>query len=108
MKEKSLLLQLTGEMPLFKIIDFLVDNKGMDFTKLQISEGAEISRASLFNYWNELERYNIVKVTRQFGKTKLYTLNSNSMITIRILDLEKALISKALEKEQKKELLVSA
>ena len=108
MKEKSLLLQLTGEMPLFKIIDVLVDNKGMDFTKLQISEGAEISRASLFNYWNELERYNIVKVTRQFGKTKLYTLNSNSMITIRILDLEKALISKALEKEQKKELLVSA
>ena len=108
MKEKSLLLQLTGEMPLFKIIDFLVDNKGMDFTKLQISEGAKISRASLFNYWNELEKYNIVKVTRQFGKTRLYTLNSNSMITKRILDLEKALISKALEKEQKKELLVSA
>ena len=51
--------------------------------------------------------YGIVRVTRQFGKAKLYTLNSNNIITKRILDLEKALISKALEKEQKKELLIS-
>lgn len=109
MKEKSLLLQLTGEMPLFKIIDFLVENKGMDFTKSDISKGAGISRASLFNYWNELEVHRIVKVTRQFGKTKLYTLNPKSMIAKRILDLEKALISEVLEKEvhKKKELLVN-
>ena len=110
MNEKSLLLKLTGEMPLFKIIDFLIENKGTDFTKSDIAKGADISRASLFNYWRELDLYEIVKVTRQFGKTKLYTLNSKSMITRRILDLEKVLISKALEKElgKKKELLVGA
>ncbi|MBU1850451.1 MAG: helix-turn-helix domain-containing protein, partial [Nanoarchaeota archaeon] len=73
MKDKSLLLQLTGEMPLFKIIDFLVESKGMDFTKTEIAEGAEISRTSLFKHWNELETHEIVNVTRQFGKTKLYT-----------------------------------
>ena len=110
MKEKSLLLQLTGEMPLFKIIDFLVENKGMDFDKSDIAEGASISRASLFNYWEELEKHEIVKVTRQFGKTKLYTLNSKSVITKKMLELEKALISTALEKEaqNKKEILVNA
>jgi len=110
MKDKSLLLRLTGEMPLFKIIDFLVENKGMDFDKTSIAKGAEISRASLFNYWNELEAYGIVKVMRQFGKTKLYSLNSKSIITRRILDLEKALIEEALEKEvqKKKEVLISA
>ena len=90
---KSLLLQLTGEMPLFKIIDFLVDNKGGDFSKSEIAKGAEISRASLFQYWPVLDVHKIVKVTRTFGKTKLYTLNTNSAITKRILDLEKALIS---------------
>ncbi|MFH1409159.1 MAG: hypothetical protein ABIH34_04590 [Nanoarchaeota archaeon] len=108
MEDKSLLLQLTGEMPLFKIIDFLLENKGMDFDKTDIAEGAGISRASLFNYWNELEKREIVKVTRQYGKTKLFTLNSKSLITKKILDLEKALISDALEKDQKKEILVSA
>ena len=103
--EKSLLLQLTGEMPLFKIIDFLVENKGMDFAKSEIAKGADISRASLFKYWKGVEMYGIVKVTRQFGKTRLYTLNSKSKIAKRILDLEKALISESLEKAHKKEVL---
>lgn len=105
MKERSLLLQLTGEMPLFKIIDFLVDNKGMDFTKKDIIEGADISRASLFNYWSELEKYGMVKVTRRFGKTKLYTLNSKSLLIKKILDLEKVLISESMEKAKKRALV---
>jgi len=108
MQEKSLLLQLTGEMPLFKILDFLVDNKGIDFTKKEIAKGADISRASLFNYWNELEKYSIVKVTRVFGKTKLYTLNTESAIIKKILELESTLIRQAMLKAQKKEILVNA
>lgn len=106
MQEKSLLLQLTGEMPLFKILDFLVDNKGLDFTKKEIANGAEVSRASLFNYWDELEKYGIVKVTRTFGKTKLYTLNTESPITRKILELESTLIRQAMIKTQKKAILV--
>ncbi|HLC67039.1 MAG TPA: hypothetical protein VJK52_05360 [Candidatus Nanoarchaeia archaeon] len=100
--EKSLLLQLTGEMPLFKIIDFLIENRGMDFSKKDIIEGAGISRAALFNYWKTLAAHQIIRVTRSFGKTKLYTLNRESAIVERILDLEKALIAEALEQERTK------
>ena len=107
MEEKSLLLNLTGEMPLFKIIDFLLDNKGMDFSKLDISKGAEISRASLFNYWNEIEKHGIVKTTRSFGKTRLYTLNTKNPVTQKIIDLEKTLISEAMNKaHNEKEIVV--
>ncbi len=101
MEEKSLLLQLVGEIPLFKIIDFLIENKGMDFDKTNIAKGAGISRTSLFNYWAELERHEIVKVTRHYGKTKLYTLNMKSVITQKLLELEKALIMDAMEKDSK-------
>ena len=111
MNEKSLLLQLTGDMPLFKIVDFLVDNKGLDFTKKGIAEGAGIARASLFNYWPELEKRDIVMVTRKFGKTKLYTLNSGSPITKKVLELETTLIRYALDaassKPQRKERLLA-
>lgn len=107
MGEKSLLLQLTGEMPLFKIMDFLVDNKGMDFSKKDIAEGADVSKASLFNYWPELEKHNIVKVTRTFGKTKLYTLNTESPVTKKILELESTLIRQAMLKAAHKEELVA-
>ena len=100
--EKSLLLQLMGDLPLFKIIDFLIENKGTDFTKTDIVKGAGIGRASLFNYWPALEERGIVRVTRRFGKTKLYTLNTKSVISQKILELEKALISEAMEKATKK------
>ncbi|MBI2147669.1 hypothetical protein HYU19_04290 [Candidatus Woesearchaeota archaeon] len=98
MAEKSLLLQLTGDMPLFKIMDFLVDNKGLDFTKEQIADGAGLSRASVFNYWPELESRGILKATRKEGKTTYYTLNSANPLTKRILELEMTLIQQTMEK----------
>ena len=104
---KSLTLRLVNPS-LFRIIDFLLDNKGMDFSKSDISKGAEISRASLFNYWNEIERHGIVKVTRSFGKTKLYTLNTKNPVTQKIIELEKTLIAEAMNKAHKeKEILVN-
>ena len=107
MKEQSLLLGLTGDLPLFRVVDFLLENKGMDFSKKDIAKGAEISRASLFNYWNEIEKHGIVKVTRSFGKTKLYTLNSKNPVTQKIIELEKTLIAEALGKSKEKELLIA-
>ncbi|MBI2546803.1 hypothetical protein HYV81_06515 [Candidatus Woesearchaeota archaeon] len=106
MKEKSLLLQLTGEMPLFKIIDFLLDNKGLDFSKTEIAKGSGISRASLFNHWEQIEKHSIVDVTRRFGKTRLYTLNSTNPVTQRIIELERALIAQALEGAPKKQVML--
>lgn len=107
MAEESLLLKLTGSSPLFKIIDFLIENKGMDFTKKDIIEGAEISKASLFNCWQELERNEIVKVTRKFGKTKLYTLNTESPITKKLLELESTLIKQTMLNARKKEIITA-
>jgi hypothetical protein len=98
MDGKSLLINFVGELPIFKIIDFLLENKGLDFSKKDIAEGANISRASLFNYWQTLDKYQIVKATRKFGQTTLFTLNTKSLIAKKIIELEKALISEALEK----------
>jgi len=97
--EKSLLIRFLGENPIFKIVDFLIENKGTDLSKKEIIEGSEISRASLFNVWKQLEEQDIVKVNRKFGKTKLYTLNSKNPIVKRLLDLESALIKKAIEND---------
>ena len=110
MEEKSLLLNLTGDMPLFKIIDFLLENKGMDFSKSDIAKGSGISRASLFNYWNEIEKHSIVKVTRSFGKTRLYTINTKNPIMQKIIELERTLIAEAMNKayNDKKKLVIES
>lgn len=102
------MLNLTGDMPLFRIMDFLLENKGMDFSKSDIAKGAEISRASLFNYWNEIEKHGIVRVTRSFGKTKLYTLNSKNPVAQKIIELERTLIAETMEKTsgKKREIMI--
>lgn len=95
--EKSLLVKFLGENPVFKIVDFLIDNKGIDLTKKDIIDGTGISRASLFNHWGQIEQQQIVIVTRKFGKTKLYTLNSKNPIVKKLLELESLLIGNALD-----------
>jgi len=102
--ETSLLVRFLGENPVFKIIDFLIENKGMEVTKKQIIEGSGISRAALFKYWKQIEEQEIVLIRRQFGKTKLYTLNSKNPIVKKLLELESILIGKALDKHKLVEL----
>ncbi len=97
MEEKSLLIKFMGNTPLSRIIDFLVENKGLDFSKTQIAKGAEISRTALFKHWDTIEEFGLVKVTRTFGKTKLYTLNTESHIVQEILNLELKLIEHAMD-----------
>ena len=98
--EKSLLIKFLGENPVFKIVDFLIENKGIDLSKKEIIEGAGISKATLFNYWQEIEEQQIVIVTRKFGKTKLYTLNSKNLIVKKLLELESLLIEGALNQKK--------
>lgn len=105
MEEKSLLVQFMGDTPLSRIVDFFVENKGLDFSKSQIAEGAGISRTALFKYWGIIENFGLVKVTRAFGKAKLYTLNTENPLVQEILSLELKLIERAMdiEAEQHKE-----
>jgi len=98
--ETSLLIKFLGENPVFRIIDFLIENKGMEVTKKEIIEGAGISRASLFKCWKQLEEQEIVLVKRKFGKTKLFSLNSTNPLVRKLLELEAVLIGKALEKRK--------
>ena len=98
--EKSLLVQFLGENPTFRIVDFLIENKGIDVTKKDIIEGSGISRATLFKVWLQLETQEIVLVKRKFGKTKLYSLNSSNPLVKKLLELESILISKAFDKRK--------
>jgi len=102
MEENSLIIKFLGENPVLKIVDFLIENKGMDMSKKEIIEGSGISRASLFNYWEQIEEQGIVIATRKFGNTILYTLNSKNQIVKKLLELESTLIARVLDKHQNK------
>lgn len=106
-KQGSLFLKVIGESPVLKAIDFLIENKGMDFCKQDIAKGAGISRTTLFNCWSQLEKSGIVKPTRKFGKTTLYSLNTKNPVVKKILELELSLINSFIDSEADKRKVIS-
>lgn len=101
-EEDSQFLKFFGNTPQFRIIDFLLDRRLEDFTKTQIADGAKISWASLFNYWDGLEQNGIIKVVRKVGNCSLYQINEKSPIVKRLMQIELDLIKNAAENSEQK------
>lgn len=94
MEEGSLFLKvLGGKDPTLKILDFLMDNIGFDYSKTEIAEGAGISRTTLFSVWDGLERSELVAFTRNVGRAKMYRLNMESEVVKKLIELDRAISS---------------
>lgn len=76
--------------PVFKILDFFVDNLAFDYSKTDIAGGAGISRTTLFLVWKTLEDTNMVVPTRVVGRAKMYKLNLKNPMAQKFLELERA------------------
>ncbi len=86
--EKSLLLQFLGDTPFLRVVDFLIENSIFDYTKTEIAENADISRASLYKIWPNVEQYNIIKESRKIGNTTLYRLNKENPVVQELIELD--------------------
>ena len=100
-EKESLLLRALGS-PQLRIVDFLLDNKPFDFSKKEIIEELGMSKTTFYRVWKELEALGIVKVSRKFGKTRLYKINEENELVKSLMEIERLLISKASEKWVKK------
>lgn len=84
---ETVLTEYFGENPMLKILEFLIENKIFDYSKKQIAEDIGISKVTLLKHFKKLEQLGLVKVTRIFGKTKLYTLNESNAFSKRFIEL---------------------
>ncbi|RLI91059.1 MAG: hypothetical protein DRO65_01845 [Candidatus Altiarchaeales archaeon] len=94
-RERSVLTEYFGEHPIVKIVDFLIENKPFDYSKKQIMAEVGISKSTLFKYFPKLEEAGIVKVSRKFGRTKLYKINTESPVVKKIVELGLVLANEA-------------
>lgn len=94
-EEESLFLKvLGGKDPTLKILDFLIDNIGFDYSKTEIASGAGISRTTLFSVWDGLERNELVAFTRNVGRAKMYRLNMGNEVAKKLIELDRAISSR--------------
>ncbi|MBI5046984.1 hypothetical protein HZC07_04620 [Candidatus Micrarchaeota archaeon] len=86
--EKSLFVQVLGDTPLIRLMDFFIQNSIFDYTKTEIAENSGISRASLYKIWSMLEKYAFIKESRKIGNTTLYKLNKVNPVVQKLIELD--------------------
>ena len=90
--EDTLFLKAFGiKSPVFRILDFLMDNKAYDYSKTDIAKGAGISRTTLSSAWENLEKNGLVIETREVGRAKMYKLNLKNPIVKKFIELDNAI-----------------
>lgn len=72
---------------LVKILDFLTLYKDFEYTRTDIANETGISRRTLYEVFPKLESFNLVEVTKSFGKVKFYKLNTKNPISKHLIAL---------------------
>lgn len=106
--EKSTLLEIIGEATENTIVDFLIEGRGLDYTKKDIADGCEISRPTLYKVFPKLLKSGVIKPTRTIGRVQLYALNMENEKVKALLKLEEFLLKKSFERAEQKKLQVRA
>jgi len=71
-------LELVLDKPLASIIEFLLENPVMDYSKTDLARETGVSRSTLYRKWNVLEQLSILKRSRKYQNTQLYKLDEDS------------------------------
>ena len=85
---KTALKHLFGETPVVKILDFLIDHKGYEYSKTEIADNSDIEWASFNGHWILLEEWELVKESRRIGNETRFTLNEENTIVRKLLEFD--------------------
>jgi len=72
---ETLLIRMLGNSPKLRILDFFLDNPALDFCKEEAVRELGMGKLTFYKYFKDLEELGAVKVSRKFGKAKLYRIN---------------------------------
>ena len=91
-KDPSPFIDLVGNIPAMKIVDFLICNSPYNYNKTQIAENTGMSRKTLYNAWIILEQFNIVRTISSDKRTRFYVLNKDNQVTKYLIKLHASTI----------------
>ncbi|ODS35593.1 hypothetical protein BEH94_07730 [Candidatus Altiarchaeales archaeon WOR_SM1_SCG] len=89
---KSIFLDMFGEYPLTKVLDFLLENDIFDHSKTQIAELSGVSFNTLETFWDKLLKFNIIIPARKIGNSQMYILNKKSPLVRKLMEIDKKLM----------------
>jgi hypothetical protein len=88
---KSILLQVLGDYPQLRVLDFLMENYIFDYPKTQIAELSGVSFNTMETFWDKLIRSGMVERTRRVGKSEMYRINRKNPVVKKLFEIDKIL-----------------
>ena len=100
--EESIFLEVVGESPTMKILQYLIEGRHFDYTLTDLAENSGVSWGTLHTIFPKLIKNKIVIKTREIGMAKLYKINIENPIAKRLIDLYDYITLANLEKNKEK------
>ncbi|MEA3513876.1 MAG: hypothetical protein U9R34_00180 [Nanoarchaeota archaeon] len=86
MENKTVFLDIFGDSPTLRVLDFLVVNEEFDYSMTDIAQLSKVGYSTLKLFWERLEKEGIITKTRIIGKAKMYKLNLTNPIIKKFRD----------------------
>ena len=96
---KTIFLQVFGDSPTLRVLDFLIVNEDFDYSMTDIADYSRVGYSTLKLFWGKLEKSNIVVQTRIVGKAKMYKLNTANLIVKKFRDFYWEITKQRVHKE---------
>jgi len=72
---RSLFLEVFGDTPLLRAIEFFMTYPDFDYTKSYVAKETGISRVTIEKIWTKLAKTGIIIKSRALGKIEMWKLN---------------------------------
>ncbi len=108
MAGKSAFLEIVGDTPFTRLVDFLITGRNFDYTLTDLANKAGLSWTTLNRIFPRLVEHGIVVMVRRVGVAKLYKLNTGNPLVVKMVELYNAVLTEQLNAAQKKLVAVKA
>lgn len=91
-EDKSIFVQILGDYPLIRVLDFLLVYREFDYSLTDIAEGSGVAWSTLHLLWPKMEELGLVTFTREVGNAKMYKLNTGNKLVSNIIRFADTLV----------------
>ena len=97
MKEESIFLDYMGDNPRMRVLQYLIEGRGLDYTLTDMLN-AEVRLKALNSLIPKLLKLRIIIKTRKIGRATLYKINQDNMVVKQLVKLYDTLLYQETEK----------
>src|SRR3989338_10122822 len=100
MENESVFIEVFGNNPIMKVLDFLITCQLFDYPLTEIARNSEVGYSTLQSFWSRLVNNNLVIKTRRVGKSDLFKINTQNPAVQQLIRLDWNLIKGSENQEE--------